>query len=260
MTKCKTTNYLIFTDLDATLLDHKTYSFEKAREMLNYINTEKIPLIIVTSKTKEELLELQTKLQIKSPFIVENGAGIFLPRNSCFEQINMGKTYKETLTFFNKHKEEYLLRGFFDMDVNEIEKLTNLDKKNASQAKKRDFCEPFIIENEAKIDDFKKLCIEEGFDVVKGGRFYHLISFGQDKANAVLEVKEIYETRFEKEYKTIALGDGENDITMLDSVDIPVLIKKHDGSFIDFNKKNLIKTDKIGPEGWNEALKGILCK
>ena len=64
---------IIFTDLDGTLLDHTTYSFDAAIPMLDYIKVNKIPLIIVTSKTKDEVLRIQKLLDMKGPFIVENG-------------------------------------------------------------------------------------------------------------------------------------------------------------------------------------------
>jgi mannosyl-3-phosphoglycerate phosphatase len=252
--------YLIFTDLDGTLLDHETYSFDEAKQMLSYLKSNNIPLIIITSKTKQEIIKLRTELQISHPFIVENGAGIFLPIEKEFKQINMGKTYNEILDFFNTYKKEFKIKGFFDMSVEEISTLTGLCIEDAKLAKKRDFCEPFIIEDETNIEYLRQLSQKEGFDIVKGGRFYHLISKGQDKANALLKLKEIYEEKFKTKYKTIALGDGANDKTMLDCVDIAILIKKFDGTFIDYDRENLIKTDKIGPKGWNEALKGILCK
>ena len=253
-------NYLIFTDLDGTLLDHKTYSFKDAREMLTYLKSNKIPLIIITSKTKQEILKLRNELEISYPFIVENGAGIFIPTKNDFKQINMGKTYLEILSFYNQYKEEYKMKGFFDMTIEEVSLLTGLKYEDAKLAKKRDFCEPFIIEDESKINTLKSLAKKEGFDIVKGGRFYHLISLDQDKANALLKLQNIYEENESIKYTTIALGDGDNDKTMLENSDISVLIKKFDGSFIDFEKKDLIKTDEIGPKGWNEALKGILCK
>ena len=260
MLQKKKENYLIFTDLDGTLLDHNTYSFDDAKEMLTYLKSNDIPLIIITSKTKQEILKLRRELQISYPFIVENGAGIFLPEDNKLIQINMGKTYDETLDFFNTYKREFKISGFFDMSVDTISVLTGLCIDDAKLAKKRDFSEPFIIEDESKIDNLRKLSQKEGFDIVKGGRFYHLISKGQDKATALLKLKEIYEEKFNKKYKAIALGDGANDKTMLTCADIAILVKKFDGKYIDYNKKDLIKTNKIGPAGWNEALKGILCK
>lgn len=260
MLQTKIENYLIFTDLDGTLLDHNTYSTEDAKEMLEYIKTNNIPLIIVTSKTKQEILKLRKQLDINYPFIVENGAGIFIPEDKEFEQINMGKNYSETLCFINQYRETFNIKSFFDMSEKLISSLTGLDIENSRLAKKRDFTEPFIIEDESNIEKLRQESLKEGFDIIKGGRFYHLITKDQDKAHAVLKLKNIYEKKYNKKFKTIALGDGENDKTMLDVSDISILIKKVDGTFIDYDKKNLIKTQAIGPKGWNEALKGILCK
>jgi len=172
----------------------------------------------------------------------------------------MGKTYSETLCFLNQHRNKFNIKSFFDMSDKLVSSLTGLGIENSRLAKKRDFCEPFIIEDESRIEDLRQLSLKEGFDIVKGGRFYHLITQNLDKANAVLKLKEIYEEKFKKSFKTIALGDGENDKTMLDIADISILIRKVNGSFIDYDKKDLIKTKSIGPAGWNETLKEILCK
>jgi len=46
---------LIFTDLDGTLLDDQTYDFSPARPALKIIHSRKIPLILVSSKTRAEI-------------------------------------------------------------------------------------------------------------------------------------------------------------------------------------------------------------
>ena len=48
---------ILFTDLDGTLLNHDDYAYEDAKPALKRIEAEDIPLIIVTSKTREELLK-----------------------------------------------------------------------------------------------------------------------------------------------------------------------------------------------------------
>ncbi len=252
------TDYLIFTDLDGTLLDHKTYEFNEAKEMLEFISKQKIPLIIVTSKTKDEVIELQKRLGISYPFIIENGAGIFIPKEKSFELISLGKSYETTITSFKKYSKEFPIKGFHEMSDEEVSLYTGLSKDKSNKAKKRTFSEPFILKDEMNIEKLKQLVLEDGFDVVKGGRFYHLITFGQDKAKAVIEMKKYYENLYNKSFKTIALGDGENDISMLKSVDIPILIKKYDGTFIKCEINNLIKSKFIGPKGWNDSLKKVL--
>jgi len=256
--KDKKTDYLIFTDLDGTLLNHETYAFTEAEVMLDYIRENNIPLIIVTSKTKDEVVDLQKRLDISSPFIIENGAGIFIPKGKDYKLIALGKTYENTTTAFKKYSKTFPIKGFHQMIDDEVAQLTELSLDKAKLARKRTFSEPFILEDETKLSDLKEEALKDGFDVVKGGRFYHLITKGQDKAKAVGKMKEYYETLYKKEYKTIALGDGENDITMLKSVNIPILIKKFDGTFINCKIDNLIKSESIGPKGWNETLKEVL--
>jgi mannosyl-3-phosphoglycerate phosphatase len=53
---------LIFTDLDGTLLEQATYSFEAALPALQALRERNIPLIICTSKTRAEIEWFRSKL------------------------------------------------------------------------------------------------------------------------------------------------------------------------------------------------------
>lgn len=248
---------LIFTDLDGTLLDHDTYSFEPALPMLDFIKTHHIPLVIVTSKTKSEVIELQNALGISTPFIIENGAGIFVPTDEGYTMIPLGELYLQTRKAFACYAKEIEMRGFFDMSVDEIMNYTGLTYDDAHHAKQRTFSEPFILEDESALMRLKTMADKDGFDIVQGGRFYHLITKGQDKANAVKKVIEMYEEKeHDNPYVSIALGDSANDLTMLANVDVPVLIPHQDGSYIACDITNLTKAPCPGPKGWNSALKG----
>jgi mannosyl-3-phosphoglycerate phosphatase len=72
---------IVFSDLDGTLLDHETYSYEKAKNSLELLKKEEIPLILCTSKTRGEIEFWREKIDNKDPFISENGGGIFVPRS-----------------------------------------------------------------------------------------------------------------------------------------------------------------------------------
>ena len=247
---------IIFTDLDGTLLDHNTYDFEAAMLMLDYINTNKIPLIIVTSKTKDEVLRIQKLLNIRAPFIVENGAGIFIPSKKNYEMISLGFDYGYIRSCFLKYAKSVPMLGFSDMKDEEVARYTNLSIENASDAKSRTFTEPFILKDESRLDELRLMANEDELDIVKGGRFYHLITMGQDKANAIKYLINDYEKSSDEDFKTIALGDSANDLTMLQSVDIPVLIPHPDGTFMECNIEGVIKAPFPGPKGWNAVLKG----
>jgi mannosyl-3-phosphoglycerate phosphatase len=248
-------NTIIFTDLDGTLLDHTTYSFDEAMPMLDYIKANKIPLIIVTSKTKEEVLRIQKLLDMDGPFIVENGAGIFIPLKEDYEMIAMGFDYEYIRSCFLKYAKSIPLIGFSDMKVEEVAEYTNLSIENASDAKKRSFTEPFILEDESRLDELRRMANEDELDIVKGGRFYHLITKGQDKSNAIKHLIKYYKKNGTEDLKTIALGDSANDLSMLQSVDMPVLIPHPDGSYLACDIETVIKAPFPGPKGWNAVLK-----
>jgi len=262
------TQQLIFTDLDGTLLNKHDYSFKEAEEAIDYIKDNSIPLIIVTSKTFTEVRLLQEKLKIQCPFIVENGAGIFIPPASILAtsmpfqnrhiQISQAQGYLELRIFFKYLKEQYPIKGFGDMSVEEVMGLTGLSEQNARDSMQRNFTEPFILEGAVDMNSLQDAANKEGLEVVQGGRFFHLISKGQDKAKAMKYLTHLFEEYFNKKLKMIALGDSANDFTMLEAADIGVLIPLQNGDFAEFDSKNILRASYPGSKGWNKALLEIL--
>ncbi len=224
--------------------------------------------MIVTSKTFSEVRVLQEKLEINFPFIVENGAGIFIPPHSDLTSsipdqdnyliISKSQTYLEVRIFFEHLKKNYCIKGFGDMEVEEVMELTGLSEENAIHSMKRNFTEPFILQEEVDIKLLQAQAGKENLEIVKGGRFYHIISKGQDKANAMKHLTHLYEEYFDKKLKMIALGDSENDFTMLQAADVGVLIPYTNGEFAKIDDINIIKASYPGPKGWNKALLEIL--
>ena len=144
------------------------------------------------------------------------------------------------------------------MEVEEVMELTSLDKEDALNAMKRDFTEPFVIEDSVAIESLKDEANKEGLDIVKGGRFYHLISQGQDKAKAMQRLTHLFEEHFNTSLTMIALGDSANDFTMLKAAHKSVLIPGYDGVYADIEAPNISKAPFAGPKGWNISLLEIL--
>ncbi len=263
--------FIIFTDLDGSLLNHEDYSYKDALPALNFIKKQKIPLIITTSKTRAEVEELLKELDIKEPFIVENGAAIFFPKKyrnfsingeerDSYTVIKLGKDYSYVREFFEKAKKKFPIKGFGDMSVKEVSKLTGLPIEKAKLAKKREFTEPFIIEDASLIEKLEDEAKKYGLKITKGGRFYHLIGENQDKGKAVKITTDIFRKNSWKEAKTVGIGDSKNDIPMLKEVDIPILIMKPDGSYEDIDLPNLIRSKYSGSKGWNQVVLDVLTK
>lgn len=262
--------YLIFTDLDATLLNHDDYSYEEAKEALERVKKMKIPLIIATSKTFAEVESLQKELGVLAPCIIENGAGIYIPSSDTLAKedwhkdqeawikVSESKSYLQARVFLNAMKSKYKIEGFGDMSVETVMHHTGLDFEAAENAKKRDYTEPFLIEDVTDVVALSKEANALGFDVVKGGRFFHLITLGQDKSKAMLQLKLLYEEYHQHTFNSIALGDSNNDFTMLQHADIGILIPKYDGTYAPLIAPNIIKASFSGSKGWNSEIIRIL--
>ena len=257
---------LIFTDLDGTFLNHNDYSFEASAEALKKIRDELIPLIFTTSKTKAEVERLQQKAGISEPFIVENGAALFIPHGyQGFDLSDLGnfgdrkvkifgKQYSEVLEFYSEYKQAYTMVGLSDMSDSEIAELTGLDLRSIPFATQRDFTEPFILKDETKLGELEQTAQKYDLKITKGGRFYHLMSRFQDKGVAVRETIALFEDLYEDKISSIALGDSQNDVPMLASVDTPVLIQKYDGSYLETSLPKLQRSTYQGSKGWNEMV------
>ncbi|HLF95154.1 MAG TPA: HAD hydrolase family protein, partial [Planctomycetota bacterium] len=72
--------WVVFSDLDESLLDRSSYAFDEARPALEEVKRRGIPLVLCTSKTAAETLRFQELLGIEGPFIVEGGGGVYVPR------------------------------------------------------------------------------------------------------------------------------------------------------------------------------------
>lgn len=250
--------YVVFSDLDATLLDHNTYSYKEAVPMLEYLKKARIPLVLATSKTKAEALKYVEALQCYGPLIVENGAGVFdVQKNQepkvVYEHVN----YAQTREFFKVLQKEYAIQGFGDMSVTQIAECTALKPQDAYNAKMRDFTEPFLMDYEDRRFEMQKKARKAGFDIIKGGRFYHLIALGQDKAVAAKRVISYMQEKNAIQPFTVALGDGHNDIQMITQANKGIIIPHADGAHIHIDKPHVSVAPYVGPKGWNQALKEL---
>ena len=142
---------IVFTDLDGTLLDSVTYSYEKSLDGMNRLKENGIPLIFCSAKTRTEQEVYRHKLGFFHPFIVENGGAIFIPQDYFsfpFEHhktldallvIELGIPYEEIRQLLDKARKEGNLRfrGFGDMSVEEVAQVTGLDIELAKLAKQK---------------------------------------------------------------------------------------------------------------------------
>ncbi|WCN15500.1 HAD-IIB family hydrolase [Marinomonas mediterranea] len=266
---------VIYSDLDGTLLDHHTYSFEAAKDTLESLKALKIPCILNTSKTFAELLNLRTELKHNDPFIVENGAAIYIPKGtdlSIEEELEdcgsywrkaMGPPRKALIDITSSKKQEYEFARFSDMTSSDIVNLTGLSVEKAIQAMQREFTEPMVWnDSETNLETFKNDLEKFDLQVQRGGRFTHVMGRHCDKAKAMNWLTEQYnQCTATESTKTMALGDGENDVGMLAAAEIAVVIRSpvHAPPEIP-NRADAWLTKQYGPNGWTEAVNKALMQ
>lgn len=263
---------IIFTDLDGTLLNHADYSFEAARPALLLIKQLGIPLILCTSKTRCEVEVLRRALEIDEPFIVENGGGIFFPagyrgfripeaeERDGYQVIMLGAPHPLARIVVDHVRQTFPLRGFGDMEVEEVAEATGLPVEQAALAKKREFTEPLLLNEDVCKDELETSARAAGLRVIRGGRFWHLIGEHNDKGKAVDLTKAIFARHLSGTILTIGLGDSPNDLALLRNVDVPVLIPRPDGDFEAFDPPNLVKAPHPGSKGWNAVMMELLSE
>jgi len=270
---------IIFTDLDSSLIDRDTYEYGENKILIDKLIKLKIPVVICTSKTIEETISFYDLFKTESPIVVENGGAILFNKNSklnpeinieILEEFNenyliykIGKHYKEFIDDFYKilYNNNIKIKLIHELEDDEIIRLTNLREKDIEDFKKRRYDLPFVFEKISK-EKYLKISPELykiGLRIHKGGRFYHITS-DFDKSNAVLTLIKLYKTKA-NDIKTIGIGDSQNDLNMLKTVDLPCLIKKKDNTYeekILKEIKTIIKSNNPAPEGWKEVIKIVI--
>lgn len=267
--------FVIFTDLDGTLLDHDTYEWECASPALELCKKLNVPVVLASSKTRAEMDVLRRRLSISWPFISENGGGIFFPTATEWVpppdatpekdlwRWSIGRPYTELVMGLQEIRSELgvRIRGFFEMNLEEISSFTGLDLDTSALAAQREYDEPFIsLEKRGRDEDDRsimKAARKRGFRVTAGGRFYHLHG-NHDKGLAMRRLLSWYR-QLEPGVISIALGDSPNDLPMLKGADIPILVRSDaDPKSLGAEIHNLRVTDEKGPRGWNSAILSIL--
>ncbi len=266
------TRYVVFTDLDGSLLDSETYSFELARPALEALRSEQIPIILVSGKTRAEVEPLRHCLDHHDPFIVENGAAIYIPfdlfdfpversrRRASYQVIELGTPYA-LLRDVLKQIEDAVgtpLQGFGDLSLEDIMAATGLQREDAGRAKLREFDEPFLLSGPPElIEEVCRQIIARGLYWTRGGRFFHLTG-RNDKGRAAEMLLRCYQRQaahLPETIETVGIGDSLNDLPLLMNVDHPVLVQKPDGSYDpDIDLPHLIRAPGVGPVGWNHAV------
>lgn len=138
------------------------------------------------------------------------------------------------------------------MTAEEVGLRCQVSLEQAVLAKQREYDEPFEILDTRSTGRLLQVIEEQGKRWTRGGRFYHILG-NNDKATAVHYLIQLYR-KADSDAVTIGLGDGLNDLSFLNLVDIPIFIHSRDSKELKDRLPHGRLTPRPGPEGWNEAV------
>jgi len=257
--------YRIYTDLDGTLLDHHTYDWTPAADAIQAVLAQRVLIIPSTSKTAKELDLWLATLGLPGYGVVENGGMVLLPRQHSYWHnqspdwvgqnaagLLLSRPYAAVCQWLDDMRSQHAFQfqGFHDADLATVMAWTGLPEAEALAALDRQCAEPIQWQGDADSQaEFKALAQHAGWAVTEGGRFLHIGS-QVDKLQGV----QWLESHLPGPGFWMALGDGENDRSMLAQADRAAIIPKPDGTHLDLNRADVYRAQQPGPRGWAEAV------
>ncbi len=257
---------LVFSDLDGSLLDHHSYSFQAALPAVEALRERGIPLILCSSKTRAEIEPLRRQLGNRDPFIVENGAAVFLPAGSlqrippdCRPEGDgwvreFAPPRQRWLLELARLKAEYgaQFTHFEVMGVEGVVAATGLQPEAATRALQRDYSEPVLWQgDDAGREAFAAALSTAGATVLQGGRFLS-VAGDCDKGAALRWLRNCYQREDPaRDVHDLAIGDSANDSAMLESARHALVIRSPVHGFPPLQRQeNTRYSEEFGPAGW----------
>ena len=262
---------LVVTDLDGSLLDHHSYDFSPAAPWLARLKQLGVPVIPVTSKTRAELVTLRESLGLTAtPFVAENGAVIGLPPGWCHARLDRPGSGRDGVVVKHTGVDVGFIRArlnvwrtrlgvrftrMSELDITEVMSLTGLDETRARAARQREGSEPLIWQDDdTALKDFRLALEGDGLMLTQGGRFWHVMGNASDKGSAVDWLIKRFTALRGRPPLSLGLGDGPNDVSMLEAVDQAVVIKGCHELAVTPSNEALYRTRAAGPAGWAEGV------
>jgi len=246
---------IVFTDLDRTLLEPDGRLGQEAAGAVAQLRELGIPVVPLTSKTKEELQAWLEVLNAGGVGVFENGAGVVTPAGV---ETLPGAVPLECLSEIFADLRQRLGPGLVplhELPDGELTLRTGLEGEAIRRALARGWDLPFLAPIAA--EEGLRAAVQDipAVRLLRGGSFWHLCG-RHDKGGAVPRVVE----KLGRPGRTVGLGDAPNDAGFLGLVDVPVLVPGPFG--VDQCLRDAIPAARVAPqpfgEGWAAAVRAIL--
>lgn len=248
--------WVVFTDLDGTLLDGTTFDLEPARPTLDRLRAANVPVVPVTSKTFAEVEPLAREVGLRHALIVESGGGIARRDGDRWQLESLGPSsnvLRDAMDELQRRTGARIAR-YSAMPADEAERHSGLSGDSLARSQRRDFSEPFILESGTS-EGVIGAAAAMGLRVRRGGRFLHLGGTA-GKGEAATRVRE----ELGRDLTMVALGDAPMDAEFLVLADIPIVIPRSQGTpdpELVLRVPHARVAPAPGPAGWAKAIDAV---
>jgi mannosyl-3-phosphoglycerate phosphatase len=243
----------VFTAIDGTLLDVKTFEGGAARVAVTRLHALGIPVIPVSVMTLDEIAPIADDFGFRDAMVIEAGGAI--ARWSGSWEVEPCGPPAETLLDVVRDIEDRSgarLVIFSALERRDAEVVSGRHGEMLEASIRRCFSEPFMIESGDE-KAIRRAAAELGFSVRSGRRFLHLCR-ECDEGEAFARVRNEIQCE-----TAIGLGGSVVDAEWLSRVDIPVIVPGADGA----DPQLLARVPKAriapapAPAGWAAAIDEI---
>ena len=259
----KTMQPVFITDLDGTLLGHEDFSFTPIRDDFLNLLDRGIQIIFNSSKTATEIRALCDDLDVKLPFICENGAALFnadllvgdIPLvDTMPSSMVLGTTVEALMAAWDEAIDPSLRRHCILLDAMEPkaqQRVLGLAGQQLSRALDRDFSVLFSFYGPHEV--FADLCSQAaaaGLSVHSGGRV-HCLSGQHDKSSFNTMIRQRCSPPAGKAI-IIGFGDSDNDIALLSQADVACVVPRPRQPVLQLADPppKVITAPQPAPSGW----------
>lgn len=224
-----------------------------------------VPVILCSSKTAAEMLQLQTTLNLQGlPLIAENGAVIQLDvhweDHPNYPRLIAGISHNEIRLVLHKlrEKEQFKFTTFDDVDDQVISEWTGLNRAQSALTRLHEASVSLIWrDSDERMAQFVAHLNDLGLQFVHGARFWHVLDASAGKDQAANWLIEAYRRQWRTRPLTLGLGDGPNDAPLLDVMDYAVVVKglNREGVHLrNDDPQRVYRSQNEGPDGWREGM------
>src|SRR5688500_16897200 len=242
----------VFTSIDGTLLDARTFDAGASRDAIRRLHTAGVPVIPVSVMTLDEVAPIATELGLQHAMIFEAGGAIARWTGGSWEVEPCGppaETLLDVVLDIEQRSGANLL-VYSALPEREASRLSGRSGEMLHASTHRCFSEPFVIES-GDLESVKRAAASIGFSVRRGRRFLHLCrACDEGEAFARLRAELGCET-------AIAIGGAAVDGEFLSRADLPIIVPGPDGK-PDPELVAMVPHARIasnaGPAGWAAAV------